>query len=202
MTIMILSHYKKICNKIRLNLTESWRVFIALNAWSSSQRVAYLRVLIYWVDVKFQFREHFIEFTSLNIEHIDCQLMMKLMKILKNYVIKNKLFKIVIDNASNNSILKEKLEKIMSRRKFQWDRTQNFINCLTHIINLVTQDFIQALELKTIADNIIAQLKNEQVQNIETSRELSVVIKKILLWMIMQKSNAFINHEIRFVLWQ
>ncbi len=202
MTIMILSHYKKICNKIRLNLTESWRVFIALNAWSSSQRVAYLRVLIYWVDVKFQFREHFIEFTSLNIEHIDCQLMMKLMKILKNYVIKNKLFKIVIDNASNNSILKEKLEKIMSRRKFQWDRTQNFINCLTHIINLVTQDFIQALESKTIADNIIAQLKNEQVQNIETSRELSVVIKKILLWMIMQKSNAFINHEIRFVLWQ
>ncbi len=64
------------------------------------------------------------------------------------------------------------------------------------------QDFIQALELKTITDNVIAQLKNEQVQNIETSRELSVVIKKILLRMIMQKSNAFINHEIRFVLWR
>ncbi len=64
----------------------------------------------------------------------------------------------------------------------------------------MTQDFIQALELKTIIDNVIAQLKNEQVQDIETSKELSVVIKKILLQMIMQKSNAFINHEIRFVL--
>ena len=41
------------------------------------------------------------------------------MKILKNYAIKNKLFEIVIDNASNNSILKEKLEKIMNHRKFQ-----------------------------------------------------------------------------------
>ncbi len=202
MTIMILSHYKKICDKIRLNLTESRRVFIALNAWSSSQRVTYLRVLIYWVNVKFQFREHFIEFTSLDIEHTERQLMMKLMKILKNYAIKNKLFKIVINNASNNSILKEKLKKIMSHREFQWNRTQNFINCLTHIINLVTQDFIQALESKTIADNVIAQLENKQVQDIETSRELSVVIKKILLWMIMQKSNAFINHEIRFVLWR
>ncbi len=200
MTIMILSHYKKICDKIRLNLTESWRVSIALNAWSSSQRVAYLRVLIYWVDVKFQFREHLIEFTSLDIEHTERQLMMKLMKILKNYAIKNKLFKIVINNASNNSILKEKLEKIMSHREFRWNRTQNFINCLTHIINLMIQDFIQALELKTIADNVIAQLENEQVQDIETSRELSVVIKKILLRMIMQKSNAFINYEIRFVL--
>ncbi len=89
----------------------------------------------------------------------------------------------------------------MSHHEFQWDRTRNFINCLIHIINLVTQDFIQAFESKTIADNIIAQLKNDQVQDIETSRELSVVIKKILLRMIMQKSNAFINNEIRFVLW-
>ncbi len=201
MIIMILSHYKKICDKIRLNLTELRHVFIALNTWSSSQRVAYLRMLIYWVDIKFQFREHFIEFTSFDIEHINHQLMMKLMKILKNYAIKNKLFKIVINNASNNSILKEKLEKIMSCYKFQWNRTQNFINCLTHIINLMTQDFIQALESKTIADNVIAQLKNDQVQDIKTSRKLSVVIKKILLQMIMQKSNAFINHEIKFVLW-
>ncbi len=185
MTIMILSYYKKICDKIRLNLTESWCIFIALNAWFSSQRVAYLKVLIYWINVEFQFREHFIEFTSFNIEHIDHQLMMKLMKILKNYAIKNKLFKIVINNASNNSILKEKLEKIMSHCKFQWDRTQNFINCLIYIINLMTQDFIQALELKIIADNVIAQLKNEQVQDIKTSKELFVMIKKILLWMIM-----------------
>ena len=159
-------------------------------------------MLIYWVNVEFQFREHLIKFTSLNIEHINHQLIMKLMKILKNYVIKNKLFKIVINNASNNNILKEKLKKIMSHCKFQWDRTQNFINCLTHIINLMTQDFIQALELKTIADNIITQLKNDQVQDIETSRELFIVIKKILLQIIMQKSNVFINHEIKFMLWQ
>jgi hypothetical protein len=44
------------------------------------------------------------------------------------------------------------------------------------------------------------QLKNEQVQDIEASRDLSVVIKKILLQMIMQKINAFTNHEIRFAL--
>jgi len=63
----------------------------------------------------------------------------------------------------------------------------------------MTQDFIQALESKTIINNVIAQLKNNQVQDIKTSRELSVVIKKILLRIIMQKSNAFINHEIRFM---
>jgi len=45
--------------------------------------------------------------------------MMKLMKILKNYAIKNKLFNVVINNVSNNDILKDELEKIMNHRKFQ-----------------------------------------------------------------------------------
>jgi len=44
------------------------------------------------------------------------------------------------------------------------------------------------------------QLKNKQMQDIEASKDLSVVIKKILLQMIMQKSNAFINHVSRFAL--
>jgi hypothetical protein len=45
--------------------------------------------------------------------------MMKLMKILKNYVIKNKLFNVVINNANNNNILKDELEKTMNHREFQ-----------------------------------------------------------------------------------
>ncbi len=45
--------------------------------------------------------------------------MLKLLKILKNYAIKNKPFNVVIDNASNNDILKNELKKIMTRRKFR-----------------------------------------------------------------------------------
>ncbi len=49
----------------------------------------------------------------------------------------------------------------------------------------MTQDFIQAFESKTIVNNVIVQLKNEQMQNIKTSKELSVIIKKILFQIIM-----------------
>ncbi len=45
--------------------------------------------------------------------------MLKLLKILENYVIKNKLFSIVTDNASNNDILKDELKKAMTRREFR-----------------------------------------------------------------------------------
>lgn len=50
--------------------------------------------------------------------------MMELMKILETYAIKDKLFGVVTDNASNNGTLKDELEKAMNRREFRWDRTQ------------------------------------------------------------------------------
>ena len=44
--------------------------------------------------------------------------MLKLVKILKSFEIKNKFFKIVINNARNNNILKNKLNKILNQQKF------------------------------------------------------------------------------------
>jgi len=56
---------------------------------------------------------------SLNIEHINYQLIIKLKKILKNFTIKNKLFNVVIDNVNNNDILKDEFKKTINHHKFQ-----------------------------------------------------------------------------------
>jgi hypothetical protein len=66
------------------------------------------------MNAAFQYHEHFIEFTSLQVEHINHHLMQKLFKILNIYNIKNKLFDVVINNASNNDTLKKKLERMIS----------------------------------------------------------------------------------------
>ncbi len=76
-------------------------------------------MLIYWINIAFQFREHLIKFTFLNIEYIGRQLMLELMKILKFFKIKDKLLGVIIDNASNNGILKDELERALNRREFQ-----------------------------------------------------------------------------------
>ena len=68
------------------------------------------------MNATFQYREHLIEFTSLQVEHTDHHLMQELFKILNTYNIKNKLFDVVIDNASNNDTLKKKLERALNRR--------------------------------------------------------------------------------------
>ena len=64
---------------------------------------------------------------------------------------------------------------------------------MIHIINLVTQEFIKAIELKTLNDNLAVSLNNDQVENIITSNDLYTIVKKIFIKMIMQKDNAFTN---------
>ncbi len=62
---------------------------------------------------------------------------------------------------------------------------------MTYIINLIAQDFIATLESEAIVNNIVFQLENKQVQNIAKNTDLSVVIKKIFVCVIIQKDNIF-----------
>jgi len=68
------------------------------------------------MNVAFQYHEHFIEFTSFEVEHTDYHLMQKLFKILNTYDIKNKFFDVVTNNVSNNDILKKKFERVLNQR--------------------------------------------------------------------------------------
>ncbi len=43
--------------------------------------------------------------------------MLELIKILKFFKIKNKFLEVVINNANNNSTLKDKLNKVLNRQK-------------------------------------------------------------------------------------
>jgi len=43
--------------------------------------------------------------------------MLKIIKILKFFKIKNKLFEVIINNISNNDTLKDELNKVLNRQK-------------------------------------------------------------------------------------
>ena len=108
---------------------------ITLNEWKNSQKIIFLKILIYWVDNKFQYQEKLIEFQFLNADHDDQAYNQYFLQLCEFYNIKKKLFEIVIDNASNNEIMKKNLKKTLNNRT--WDWSQNAISCLIHIINLM-----------------------------------------------------------------
>jgi len=57
----------------------------------------------------------------------------------------------------------------------------------------MTQEFIKAIESKTLNNNLIMSLNDNQVENVITSNDLCIVVKKIFIKLIMQKNNAFTN---------
>ena len=119
----ILSKYAQVCEKIRKNSKSVQRVSIALDAWSNFQKIAFLGMLVYWVNDTFQHREHFIGFAFFDIQHTGFHLMVELMKILTRFGIKNKFYGVVIENASNNATFKKKLDLAITRRDFRWNKT-------------------------------------------------------------------------------
>ena len=64
---------------------------------------------------------------------------------------------------------------------------------MTHIINLMTQEFIKVIESKTLNNNLVVSLNDYQVENVITSNDFCTVIMKIFIKLIMQKDNAFTN---------
>ena len=122
---------------------------VALNEWTNSQKITFLKVLMYWINNKFQYQEKLIGFQSLNIDHDDWAYNQHFLQLCEYYDIKKKLLKVVIDNASNNDIMKKKFEKALNNRT--WNRNQNEISCLIHIINFIIQNFIKDMRSKSLS---------------------------------------------------
>ena len=68
---MILNDYNIIQKTIKIKFKKLNRVSVALNEWINSQKITFLKVLMYWIDNKFQYKEKLIGFQSLNIDHDD-----------------------------------------------------------------------------------------------------------------------------------
>ena len=71
------------------------------------------------MSFNFEYHEQLIEFSTLDVVHENAQLLTELMKLLNFFEIKKKLFKVIIDNASNNNTLKDELKRAMNRRDFR-----------------------------------------------------------------------------------
>ena len=183
LTQMVFSDYDAVCEQIKLDLQDSGRVSLALDVWTSPQSVAYLGVLTYWVNSQYQLQERLIGFVPLSIDHSGRSQCQEVLKLLEVFQLRQKLFGVVTDNAGSNNTLKEELERALSRVNSQWDRAENSLSCLAHVVNLVTQDFIKAIGSEATNDRIAHELGEDQVRDIGTG--LSSVVKKV-----MHKGNA------------
>ena len=84
---------RKRTNLIRRNvlndLKTSTRMFIALDDWSSSNYLFFLRVIAYFININWQYKEVLLVFKFLKSRHIEKRLTNVIYSILKKYNIGN-----------------------------------------------------------------------------------------------------------------
>ena len=97
------------------------------------------------MSFNFEYHEQLIEISTLNIVYKDAQLLLELMKLLNFFEIKEKLFKVIINDANNKNILKDEFKRIINQRDFWWKKKENFIISLTHIVILIIKTFIEII---------------------------------------------------------
>ena len=102
-------------------------------------------VTIHFIDENFRLQQELLGFVPLTGHHTGEYMAEVVYDLLEEYGIKEKLFCITTDNASNNIALVKELSYLLANDGISWDYKTHHIPCLAHIINLVVQKFLKVL---------------------------------------------------------
>jgi hypothetical protein len=137
---------------------------------SSADHVA---VTCHYIDDECNLVEALLDFSKVDGEHSGFNLAAKLMGILEEYDIVEKVNCITSDSASNNNRMVKELEILFNDRGIDWPHEERHIPCVTHVINIAVQEFLKYIKLGEL--NAETFTLSELLENI---RQIALHIKK------------------------
>lgn len=133
----------------------------------------HIAVTCHYIDEGFNLVEALLDFSQVHGEHTGFNLAAKLMGILEEYEILEKINCITSDSASNNNRMVKELQILFNDRGIDWPHKERHIPCITHIINIAVQDFIRVIKLGE--HDTTAYSLSDLLDNV---REIALHIKK------------------------
>ncbi|QRV94993.1 AC9 transposase [Ceratobasidium sp. AG-Ba] len=111
---------------------------IACDAWTTSNRIAFLAIVGSWITDDWKLREVLLDFKQLHGPHDGDNMASVVADTLAELGIGKKVISLVSDNASNNNTLIEHISRRLkqSAPESRWDGTKGHIRCLAHVIHL------------------------------------------------------------------
>ncbi|EUC60895.1 hypothetical protein RSOL_374600, partial [Rhizoctonia solani AG-3 Rhs1AP] len=111
---------------------------IACDAWTSSNRIAFLAITASWITDQWKHEETLIDFRELRGAHTGQNMAEEVASVISELGIKDKVLALVSDNASNNGTLVAQLANALGcpSSQIRWDSSKGHIWCLPHVIHL------------------------------------------------------------------
>ncbi|KAK3120575.1 hypothetical protein QOZ80_9AG0690210 [Eleusine coracana subsp. coracana] len=129
--------------------------------WTSNQKLGYICLTAHYIDASFVLKKKIIAFKDIKYPHTGLAIEDGITKCLIEWGIKDKVFTITLDNASNNMSACDHLRDNGGSKMF-FGGEHLHIRCCAHILNLLVQDGMK------VADDAI-DLVRELVRHINSS---------------------------------
>ncbi|CUA76039.1 Zinc finger BED domain-containing protein DAYSLEEPER [Rhizoctonia solani] len=111
---------------------------IACDAWTSSNRIAFLAITASWITKEWKREETLIDFRELHGAHTGRNMAEEVTAVVSELGIEDRVLALVSNNASNNGTLVKSLDDTLGRLSshLRWDSSKGHIRCLPHVIHL------------------------------------------------------------------
>ncbi|KAA1125416.1 hypothetical protein PGTUg99_050024 [Puccinia graminis f. sp. tritici] len=128
-----------------LNLEDVFKnvehIGFTLDAWTSPNMVAFLGVTAHAITDKWEMVDVVVAMPEVHGAHTGFNFAEIFIEVLDRYEISDKLVSITADNASNNSTLAARVEKVLNG---QFYAHEHLLGCMAHVINLAAKDGLEA----------------------------------------------------------
>ncbi|QRV96184.1 hAT family dimerization protein [Ceratobasidium sp. AG-Ba] len=121
---------------------------ISCDAWTSSNRIAFLAITASWITHDWRLEETLLDFVELRGAHDGQNMASAVSSALSELGIEEKVVALVSDIASNNGTLVRHLSTSLKKSspKSRWDRDKAHIRCLSHVIHLAVMSLLRGLK--------------------------------------------------------
>ena len=107
--------------------------------WTSSQDLGYMVVTAHYIDAAFKIKKKIIWFKQLEYPHSGYAIEEELLRCLTDWEIRENIFTLTLDNASNNTTACELLV-IDCKYDLMFGGDHLHVRCCAHILNILVQD--------------------------------------------------------------
>ena len=155
-------------------LQPNTKVFIALNAWTSPNNIAFLAITGYFINHNWKLQEAFLGFEHLSSHYIECNMGCLVDDALIKYNLKERLFAITTDNAGNNKTLYQHVAGICSTFEQIYH-----VPCLAHVIQLAVKKLLTNINSYASNKDIIWVWNNDYISNIQKEQGFARILANV-----------------------
>ena len=141
------------------------KICLTYDIWTSLMHRGFLCITAHYIDSKWMLNKRIISFKTINIPHSGKNIATLINDEIIDLSIRDKIFTITLDNASNNDATIQRLKRFWQMKE---DYAKLFhVRCCAHILNLIVKDGLKQVDgtlekSRDIAYNInCSQTKHE-----------------------------------------